>query len=846
MTQQLVLEPLGIITEPNKLGQIPAGALSEAKNVVIRSPGIIETLPRWDLRATLESDAGTTAAFVITPPGSQMLVIFNKTAGWFYRWYGQVSGGNAGGPLPQITFTLGGQAYPQSIPLNVQPGFSYVIHGKQLFVNMFSTVIVWDTYEPTNLAERTPRPAGLFPPQLRAVNVNAAPGAALTADRYAHYVAIYKRQVGDTLMVSAPSSAMTTFGNVYSAGANVACEVLFNELVKAGDVLEIYRTKSKPAGSGAFATYQRGEEAGSEYQKATSVTLTAAQIAGGLISVVDSSADANLGEALYTNQAVQGSLGAAAYPPPALRFMASHKGYVFGFGTTMPPSITLRPTGTWASNFGDTAQAQAGIGDRQLTGCTWSAGGPPTVVSVSPTSQLGFVRVGMNAIASGAFNDTVTAIGASTFTVSGAASVSGSATSVGVFDLLQIAGSTLFASDWKFVPNDVGTEDELMLIAPALKLPPVSPGYHSAQPTDGFTIRRKLLNDARTTFGVKGSAEKNWDPGIAPYNGVATTPATIENKPRAMVWSDQNQPESWPFVNNDTFARGLPCAFASTRDCIIAFYTDAIWRISGTGGTARDGFDWRADPIVTGVTIQGSQAVCVLHDVVYAMTSEGFISIDGSNMRNLSKGRIHDQLACPPWTDGAYSLSTACFLVADEEHNEIIMREPSAAESILWIYNVATDTFSQATSHYLGGSGNAIHGDYSRTLRAPVIVGYDASFGWGVRVYSGASPHTDTAIAYQAVYADNPFAQRQWQSVDVAVDLQNPGPRVGIQCNGVSTSTSFRAPTNGRLSAEVPRNAPAIGNTMAIRVQLDAIGGFAKISGVALNYRDQTDRRRKR
>lgn len=846
MTQQLMLEPLGIITEPNKLGQIPAGGLSSAINVAIRRPGCIESMAGFSTFTAFTSDAGTTAAFVITPPGSAMLVIFNRTAGWFYQWYNQTTGGLLG-TSTALSLTLGGGAYPQSIPLNVQPGFSYVIHGKQLFVNLYSTVIVWDTYEPTTLAERTPRPAGLFPPQMSAPQtIFGTIGTAIPSERYANYTAIYKRQVGDTLLVSAPGPAVSGYNSPSGTASNVEVIVRFNEFVKAGDILELYKTPSKPTGPAVATAHQTGEEAGPEYRKATSVVLTAANITAGFVTIVDKTPDENLGEALYTNQAI-GSVGAAAYPPPALRFMTSHKGYVFGFGTTSPPSISLRPTGAWNGIFQAAADAQAGFGGKVLTGCTWSAGGPPTVVTVSPTSQLGFIKIGTGASAGGggsSFNSNVTAVGASTFTIAGAAAVSGAAATVNISDLLEIDGGIQFNEKWYFTPATVSFNDSLMLIAPALKLPPNKNAEFTSQPTDGFTVRKKLLSDARTTFTVKSSGAQNWDPDVAPWTAVTGTPATIEAKPRAMVWSDQNQPESWPFVNADTFARGQPCAFASTRDCIVAFYTDAIWRISGTGGTAKDGYDWRADPIVTGVTVQGSQAVCVLHDVVYAMTSEGLIAIDGSSVRNISKGRIHDQLACPPWSDAAYTIGTACFLIADEETNEILMREPSATATVMWAYNVATDTFVQRTAFV--GAWGPTHGDYSRFLRGPVVVGKDLDGEWRLACY-GTSGTLNAAFTYQPVYADNPFAQRQWQSVDLVAEPTVNGNYFFVQCNGVATSTGGgRALTNGRVSFEVPRNAPAIGNTMGITVFVDGNAGVTRILGVALNYRDATDRRRKR
>lgn len=844
MTQQLVLEPLGIVTEPNKLGQIPAGALAVMTDAVERSPGVIENLPAWATRATIPSDAGTTGAFVIATPGPYMLVIFNVTAGWKYCWFNQTTGAQLFGGAASLQFQHGTIGFAQSISLATQPEFSYAIVGQQIFLNTYSNVLVWDTYTPTSSANAAPRAAGMPAPALEGLQSNGS-GTAFASDTYAHYVLVAKRTVNDKVILSAPSPALS-----YYSGSATSVLLFFNPKVEtgvspyiAGDTIEVYRTLSKPAGAGSFATYQRGEEAGSEYRKATSYVLTDADLVYGTytVEIVDNTPDTSLGEALYTNQAVAGA-AAAASVPPAFELITSHKGYLFGLGVTRPPSITIRPTGYWG--LADAAMSDEQIANSAgrvlLTGCTYSNGG--TTCTVSPTSQLAWIQPGM-AVAATGLNAYIQTVGGSSFTFSSPATADGSSVDVFAVDhfAVSVDGGSVqdkFILDWYSLNGGIsGYILNLQLEGLSLKLPPYSwgGGDFSTQPTDGVLLSARHSMDSRAPMTIAVSRGDNWDPRLP---GPLDTPRSVpyEVKPSDIAWSEGGAPESWPRIQRDTFARGTPCAVASTRDAIIAYYTDALWRYSGTGGTPGKGYDWRADPIATNITVAGSLAICTLGDIVYSHTSDGLTAIEGAtNARLITQGRVHDQLACPPWSDGPYNVNTATFMVADEEHNEILLREPSAANGRIWIYNTNTDRLSQTISHEY-----PFHGDYSRFLRAPLIVGRDGASTWTVKAQTGA--YGNFSITYQPVYADNPFAQRQWQTLSVSADTAS----ATITPTFNSTAGNSRAiDATGRVSFDVPRNAPAIGNTMQVKIDVTT-SARTKLYGFAIDFVDMTDRRRNR
>jgi hypothetical protein len=842
MTQQLVLVPLGIITEPNKLGGIPAGALLSMTDCVERAPGVIENIKAWQTRISITGQTGNTAMFVIVPPDSpRVLILQNSASGWHYRWY-DVAAGTALFTLQPLSIFIGGNQYTQSVQVATQPKLSYAVVGNQLFVNFYSTVLVWDTTNPQNSTEAAPRPAGLQPPGFE-VSLALGVGTALPPKQWAAYTVVLKRPYGrDKVAISAPAVAAYADTHAHSDIKNVAVTVrLISGLHVAGDIIEVYRTPCKPVGAvtGTALAYQTGEEVGPEYRRSLSHTLTAAEAALSTLVLTDRTVESALTEALYTNQA-QDSFAASAEPPPAVEALIPHKGHLFGFGPTFPAQLKLAPTGSWGGIDASSTDAQATASFMQvnLTGCTWSNGG--TTVTVSPTSQLARVFVGQQVSGVGSAAQ-VQSVGASTFTLSVPASNAGSSTTLSLFDIFEYAamGGSLngaFLSNWPLFQGSFANDQRVRLIGPALKLPPYTPAnIFIAQPVDGFAIIARFADDARNPLVLRSVKGSNWNPEVATFFNTATS-IYPQYQPNAVVWSELNEPEGWPVLNKDFFTNGAFCVGAATRDAIFVHFTDALMRISGSGGVAGKGYDWRADPVLTGITAQGSQTMCSLLDTVYSATSEGLVKLDsGGQLTNITKGRVHDQLATPPWSNGPYNTSTAAFVCADEENGEILYREPSAPNGRMWIYNPTTDRLSQTISH-----PSPFHAGYSRYFRSLVVIGNESGLSWTVKTQTGA--YGNFNYTYQTVYGDNPFALRQWQTLNVTAETA--GATVQPTFNA-TVGNSRALDADGRAGFEVPRNAPAVGNTLQVKVDV-VTANRTKVTGIALDYRDHTDRRKNR
>lgn len=843
--QQLVLDPLGVVTQANKFGQTPAGAMVTAHNVRIRSPGIVEAQRAWSTIATLPStDAGTTCAFIVPTPGRYMLVVFNVTAGWRYCWFDMGAGGAAAFGGAKTLAIEDGTA--QSVNLTRQPSFSAVQHGEQLFLSTYSQVMVWDKAVPTTTAEATVRRAGLQPPWFQQVypdpNGPGTSGTALEAEQWCVYTAVFRRTVGDKEIVSEPSAAVSFMNwNEIAQPTPLACNcrltLAFTSVyVRAGDRLEVYRTRSKHWDyQASYNKAQNGEEVGSEFLRALTYTLTASDVSAGQVVLNDSTPDTGLTQALYTNQSVGGA-GAAAGIPPAARALAVYKSHLFAFGPTYPGETPLRVRAVW-QYLGDAPSdvQDSGIGDIDLD-LSWSSGSTTVTVNSGGTEAA---AIGQR-IQLGTQQRYITAVNPGvSITVDVAPTTSGSGAFTTLSDTLWVSGTGIFAASWNGLVRDMVAAHQLHAIS--LQLPPFNCGGAgiTASPTD-FLITRTFLDDARTPLQLSASRPLNWDPDLV-------TPPSVRSfapkfTPYAYAWGEQNQPENFPRINIDSFTQAESHVAVGTRDALIVFCGDGIWRLSGNGGSAGEGYDWRADQLATDITVSGSQAVCVLHDDVYAYTSRGLVVISGgTNFTLLTEGRLNDRLSGPPWADSAYGKTAAVWLAADEEHGEIHLHEEEAlTDGSHWVYNVATNTFVTTQSHAF-----ATDAKYSPYVRAMVVVGNDTGNTWTLKAPTGSYSLVST-LGFQPVYGDNPFTLKHWSVLDVALSAASSAS-VTAAFNTTTGQTIARSndASEGfaRMRFDVPRASPNVCDSMRLTLAIvpNASTGF-QLQGFALGIRPLTER----
>lgn len=852
MTQQVILAPLGMITQPNKLGQYPAGAMSLALNAYMRNPGTIEASRYWNLVISLAGlGTPTTPELWMLGFGNSPLAatIYRITTGeWACTWFA-VSG--AGGTGSDYLYTdLGYPSGRQHLPLDGR--FGYATTGQHTMLLGALGVMAFDYTNPSTSGQRTPRQAGLYPPYyLNPVSTasDTTAGAIAPLKQFTAVAILRRKFTGENYeLVSAPTPA-TGYFNLSTSTYDVAIAfgVFFDPaFVRVGDVVEIYRTRTQSFTTTPSVTFVAP---GADYLLCAARPLTSADISASSTEIVSYASDASLGEPLYTNDGLQGG-GAIAKVPPTSSCVAKFKNYTFYFRTYDPPQVSFQQLFNW-SNTGSANAAVRGntFGSLTLAGTTTASSN--SVTSVSTANMVGVV-IGQYVIGTGIPTLTkITATGATGFTMSAAATTSVSGGTLTVYDQIEIDG----------VSGRVGTFSELtslpygtskyLVSCLSLTNPPTSANALFFVPAQPVVISRKdFFGDpadaSKYTMTIRTTRGNLLVPALPRIElGETANTYTAKLNKNGFMWSEENQPENVPPDNFAFCGSGEIYACASTRDALWIFASDGLWRLSGTGGQAGRSYDWRIDPVDSTLSISGPQAVCVLRDTVYAYTNRGFVSIDSTGaVREISSGRIGDLLPGPPWSAPTYTGTTAMFLVADIENDEVRFREPGTATGITWIYNTLTDSFTQDTVT----TNPLFYGIYSEAIRGVLTSQYAGS---GIIGSPTSTVFRPLDVTWQPIFAETPFVQHHWQTVDLAVD--DTTANVNLYLNGSGTTVGTQTVTPGGTSVYsragwmVPRNAPAVANNIGIRVLGPDLAATAmKLQGIAVRYVNITEQRGKR
>lgn len=775
--------------------------------------------------------------------------IYRITTGeWACTWFA-VSG--AGGTGSDYLYTdLGYPAGRQHLPLDGR--FGYATTGQHTMLLGALGVMAFDYTNPSTSGQRTPRQAGLYPPTYTAIasaGTDATAGAITTFTQFT-YTAIFRRTFdGESYeLVSAPSPADGFFNTnstfVTSLNFTVNWTPAFS---RVGDKVEVYRTRTQPFTVAPVAFTAPG----SDYLLCASKILTSADVSAGNCVVNSSSTDDTLGESLYTNDGLQGG-GAIANVPPTSSAVAKFKTYTFYFRTYDPAQFKFRPLYNWSVIASTTAPIRANsFGGVGFAGNTTS--GSPTVSTISAANIIG-LAVGQFVFGPGIAAATrITAVGASSITLS--INATATATGAGLFtnDVIELDGVAYRAGTMGVFAADVAATAGVNYLISALSLinPPTQAGSFAYVPAQPVTVARKdFYGDPATSskyvITARATRGGNLEPALPRIDlGEAARTYTAKLNKNGFMWSEENQPENVPPDNFAPCGSGEIYACASTRDALWIFASDGLWRLSGTGGQAGRSYDWRIDPVDSTLSISGPQAVCVLRDTVYAYTNRGFVSIDSTGaVREISSGRIGDLLPGPPWSAPTYTGTTAMFLVADIENDEIRFREPGTATGVTWIYNTLTDSFTQDTVT----SNLLFYGIYSEAIRGVLTSQYA---GNGIIGSPTSTVFRPLDVTWQPIFAETPFVQHHWQTIDLAVD--DTTANVNLYLNGSGTTVGTQTVTPGGTSVYsragwmVPRNAPAVANNIGIRVLGPDVAATAmKLQGIAVRYVNITEQRGKR
>jgi hypothetical protein len=813
MAREVLVKPLGLVTRPNLYGQYPVGGLSQAQNLVMRSPGILESAPATVLGVSFGAANDVVHQLLSLP--STVMFSWSRTGAGVWTIFGNAAASTVVPASPVPTFSATGRITPAVLRDRVVVNSETLGH------------YVCDPQDQTPPAAF--RRAGFCQAFLLPTSAVTASAQAIPLQAAVGYSAIFKRSYSDGyVLVSRPAPIMTVHNNgVFGAvpidqNVNIALVgASVSRGPRAGDVVEVYRTDIVPQ-----ATFDT--DPGTTLKKIASVTLTSGDIAFGSITVRDSTVPGPLnvteGEALYTNPGQQGALGANRYPEAA-KCIATFKGFAFYGNITQRPQLIFKIKGgiAWTNFTGwNTAAFRlSGAGVRTVTGTVTN--GSPTITGVSATDMLG-VAIGQwafsqpspwpNGTTVQSFN-----VGAGTITMTNNANAG--AASANLFDVLEIDGVTVLYSS-----TNQGTAQAIAQAGYELS---TSENVYSNPPDTG---RQKLITyfveplriNTAVPMTVRATNGQNYDPVIPSFPAAAQSLAYTTYK-NLLAWSKDSQPEHVPVPNNTFVGTGEIIAMESTRDALWIFCTDGLFRLSGDGG------QWRIDTVDTTFVLASPRASCVLHETVFAYGNQGFVRITDAGVEQLSERIVGDLLP------GAEYTETPNVIVEKNEVEDEIVIKLDATQ--VYVYSTRENAYT-----------TVLVPDVTAMAYVRYPVSGNAALAFG-RSPAGSTPRYELwnslanwlapTARFQPVFAGDPWSAKQWIDGSYVFDVGSIAKSLTPAWNGTTSPASVlkggaQYVNESRAVFGVPRRA-AIGNTMTPGFSFAALASATKMYGLSLRYR---------
>lgn len=515
----------------------------------------------------------------------------------------------------------------------------------------------------------------------------------------------------------------------------ISGRVNLHDAIAAGDVLEMYRTKTTTP-----ATVAPSEE----YFLAFAYVVKAADVTQGYIQIpADNTPDENLGASLYTNPS-EGGIEDANEVPPVAHCVAAFESCTW-YGNTKHrhrvansivdvgggPGAPVNATGLQVRTYNGTyllaATAITGVAD--VTGL---------VTGMAVWDATGFASVGGTNFSPDTLITSITGAGPYTVNISKPTlTASGGAVAINYSDTVSLTRDattvTWYAWDGLLslgvgatnyrefqVSSAADYEDRVNLTMFAL----------------GYAINLYMvINEAVNTVGkirsfcslaeVYGggpAGEFVWestDLGGSAFTLTSTRPDAFRTpltatgqvsdnttRKNRVYYSKVLEPEAVPIGNYVSVgSENYPIlAMAATNAALYVFKGDGVFRISGQ---APD--NWRIDLVSPTVRILRGGAVAVVDDAVIAWTDQGVVSVRGMEISSLSLNKLntvfhgyHPTFAATP--------SAAGFVTFWPKKNLVMVGVPSASDPTYaeYVYVLSIET-----------------GEWSRWLRNTYTCAYD-------------------------------------------------------------------------------------------------------------------------
>jgi hypothetical protein len=645
-----VVKPLGIVTNPNTVGQYPEGALKTAHNVHMRQPGVVSSLPEPEV---YKADAGGTdhTFHKIWASPTRLLAASDTGSTYELRWIDDST--STAITFPEITFSYAAGKIQMA-----------TVRGRHYVTSQQGVLSLASDGASSGYLAGSPAPRMLSLVETLSTYAQAVPD-----DTGAAWCAMFVRKASDGsyTKIGPPSWAIrytNTSGGTLDYHIQIGWSAAASANLQAGDIVELYRTPTQPV----------GVDPGGGFKLAATRALISGDLSAGFVNIVDSTPDAGLGQDLYTNEGQEGAL-AAKYPPGYAIDAAVYKGHTFYVTQKEAGSIKVRVPGTWGELTTDVDRTH-GIGRRVFTADATS--GNPTLTNVSNVKGIvtGQTLTGSTYIAAGATVVTVTPT-----TIVMSANATGSTTGYTGFaatDRLEITGNNVANAHPQNLVAGIPSANAAQVIFDESITADAGHGLE-------FTVRVPWYTYGLPT--LRGTNGQNYDPALPTLSQTATS-ATNDTRLNRLRISELDQPEAVT-VNAGSellVGSGEIYRIIATTDALWVFASDGLFKVSGEYPA------WKVDPIDPTLVLSARNCVDLLRGDVWAFTNRGLVSVTANGVMEVSTGLIGDQLSGRVDWDVSFM-----FLACDEANREVhLVRLFDSGNPFVW--NTLTQAFT--TTNY--------------------------------------------------------------------------------------------------------------------------------------------------
>jgi hypothetical protein len=684
-----------LATNPDKYA-LPAGSCAEAKNVVSRRPGVIETLTedRQLLSVNTISTYKPVKAFNDQLYGGRLAVV-QAQAAQAPIWVSTDAETQTGiintfvfdNKNSTPTYSSNTTALPVGWDYGTD-GFLHPVYRDPGFIpgmthdayNTFRTLVT----EKWGVIASFERYAGLYPPLLKLVVTQVPAGAGQTLDEnnwlvpnntvsYRAVLTMEAPQATDDpsgllapspkayIVKGPPSQVFSVKQETYGDNASVTVTPTLSNLdalphAAAGAFkyfFEVYRCPQDEVRDPTYLT--------SDYRLVAKLAIpkpTASSFPSMGISAFpwldDITEDGrNGGEALYTNDGQQGEQG-ANYCPPSSADVCVFKDTTFYANRAGFPTKAYEMRGAFGDLLTD-REVKYGIGHRFLTSVTVNAGTSTLSITFDPSDMVG-LAVGQVITCADPIWPVgsvvrITSIntGAQTFNVSVAPTGPSSAHDMVVADCIDIllgyADGTFSAIKHLDPTDPVGSAIAWNPGGLPLSQWPAGLRFQtlfghvidSYPPQEGYKFgitHTTPWNKRVTRLQLQMTNHQNYAPQGLPIGGSDWVEGTYEQRRNIVYLSKTSEPEHVPLGNFQIVGAGVIWKMWPTTSAIFFFCSDGLWRLTGDGTT------WTVDQIDPTCFLVHPDLVTSLNNKIYAMTNDGLSVITDTGAQSISDDAI--------------------------------------------------------------------------------------------------------------------------------------------------------------------------------------------------------------